>query len=389
MMLPLLLLGLLISAGSAQALYPTGMSTEFQADFNGMTSFLSEAGRFNFIISGRTASAYATALYGKGFIEFFKLNEFKALVEIAIEYTYDSFKLNNQLPSNPVSSTNFVNSVADNTKLKIDEFMVQNLQQPQIDQAQAVNISYNKLVYFLLSVRDIFVSNPAVARKAYEDVFSANKDLVVNTSAINSPAMLNWIASIRERFAQLNLPASTPVVSSISPSSGSESGGTSVVVAGSGFTGATNVKFGTTEVSFRVDSDFRITTTSPSGTGAVDVTVTTPTGGSANSPADDFTYTSLPPPIPLVSRLTPNFGQEEGGTSVLVQGSGFASATAVLFGPNPALSFKVLDNAQISAVSPPGKGTVEIIVVESGVDRGRAELVRRNNLFMYGLPGVE
>lgn len=81
-------------------------------------------------------------------------------------------------------------------------------------------------------------------------------------------------------------------VTGISPSSGPDTGGTSVSIAGSGFTGATAVKFGTTAATkFTYKSPTSITATAPPGTGVVDVTVTTPSGGtSATSPADQFTY---------------------------------------------------------------------------------------------------
>ena len=64
-----------------------------------------------------------------------------------------------------------------------------------------------------------------------------------------------------------------------------------MTITGTGFTGATAVDFGTTPAtSFTVVSDTSITADSPAGTGTVDVTVTTPGGTSATSPADQFTY---------------------------------------------------------------------------------------------------
>ena len=73
--------------------------------------------------------------------------------------------------------------------------------------------------------------------------------------------------------------------------SGSAAGGDSVTITGSGFTGATDVGFGSVNAAaMTVDSDTQITATSPAGTGTVDVTVTTPAGTSATSSADQFTY---------------------------------------------------------------------------------------------------
>jgi hypothetical protein len=83
-----------------------------------------------------------------------------------------------------------------------------------------------------------------------------------------------------------------PVVSSVTPPSGSANGGTTVTITGSGFTGATSVSFGSTTTSnFRVDTDAQITVVSPAGSsGTVDVTVTTAGGTSATSSNDLFTY---------------------------------------------------------------------------------------------------
>ena len=84
-----------------------------------------------------------------------------------------------------------------------------------------------------------------------------------------------------------------PAVSSLAPSTGPQSGGTSVTITGVNLTGATSVRFGATAVSFTVTSATAITATSPAETGAVNVTVTT-TGGTSVVEASD-TFTSLTP----------------------------------------------------------------------------------------------
>jgi C1A family cysteine protease len=87
-----------------------------------------------------------------------------------------------------------------------------------------------------------------------------------------------------------------PTVTGISPSSGTINGGTSVTITGTNFAGATVVNFGTTAASnVNVVSATSITATSPAhAAGIVDVTVTTPSGTSAISAADQFTYTATP-----------------------------------------------------------------------------------------------
>src|SRR5205807_2360381 len=73
---------------------------------------------------------------------------------------------------------------------------------------------------------------------------------------------------------------------------GPTAGGTSVVITGTNLTGATAVRFGAANATaFTVNSPTSIAATAPvAAAGAVDVTVTTPTGTSAVGAADQFTY---------------------------------------------------------------------------------------------------
>jgi hypothetical protein len=85
----------------------------------------------------------------------------------------------------------------------------------------------------------------------------------------------------------------TPAVTGVNPNSGPTAGGTSVTISGSGFTNASTVKFGgTSATTFTVNGDTSITATSPAeSAGPVDVTVTTPAGGtSATQVLDQFTF---------------------------------------------------------------------------------------------------
>jgi len=150
-----------------------------------------------------------------------------------------------------------------------------------------------------------------------------------------------------------------PSVSSVSQASGPATGGTSVTISGSGFTGATGVSFGATAAgSFKVDSDTQIMATSPAGSGTVDVTVTDTFGTSLTNTGDQFTYNS----VPTVSGISPPMGPAVGGTNVTITGSGFTGATSVSFGPTAASSFTVNSDTQITATSPAGSGTVDVII---------------------------
>jgi IPT/TIG domain len=85
------------------------------------------------------------------------------------------------------------------------------------------------------------------------------------------------------------------IVADVSPESGSVAGGDSVTVTGSGFTGATGVKFGMVPAEgLDVSGDTQLTVTSPPANASemVHVTVTTPKGTSATSASDQFIYTN-------------------------------------------------------------------------------------------------
>ena len=92
---------------------------------------------------------------------------------------------------------------------------------------------------------------------------------------------------------QADATAGALAVTGVSPDNGSTAGGARVRVTGSGFTGATDVKFGHASAQhLTVTSDTELTVTSPQAAdpGPVDVTVTTPAGTSPTSAADHFTY---------------------------------------------------------------------------------------------------
>jgi hypothetical protein len=78
-----------------------------------------------------------------------------------------------------------------------------------------------------------------------------------------------------------------PSVAFVSPASGRASGGGTIEIAGTGFTGATAVSFGSSAaISFKVNGDTSITASAPAGTGIVNVVVTGPRGSSSATPTN-------------------------------------------------------------------------------------------------------
>jgi hypothetical protein len=66
------------------------------------------------------------------------------------------------------------------------------------------------------------------------------------------------------------------------------------------------------------------------------------------------------------SALEPNIGPPSGGNTVLLFGNGFDGATSVKFGSTPAPDFTVVSDSEITAVAPPGTGTVKVSVTTPG-----------------------
>lgn len=155
--------------------------------------------------------------------------------------------------------------------------------------------------------------------------------------------------------------AAAPAVSKLTPSVAPYLGGTTVVIGGSGFSGADAVLFGVTPAVFQVWSDSVVTATAPPGIGVAQVVVRTTRGVSAAGPASQFTYAA----IPAVAQLTPQSGPTAGGTSVVINGQGFTGATTVAFAGVVATAFTVNSDTQITAISPPGSGVADVTVTTS------------------------
>jgi predicted outer membrane repeat protein len=158
-------------------------------------------------------------------------------------------------------------------------------------------------------------------------------------------------------------PPPPPTLTSVSPATGITTGGTSVTLTGTGFTGATSVTFDGLAAAFTVLSPTQISATTPAhAAGAISVNVTTPNG--TNPVNSLFTYV-LPPPT--VTEVTPAMGSTLGGTSVTLTGTGFTGATGVTFGTIPANDVIVVNATTITATTPAGAaGAVSVVVTGPG-----------------------
>jgi len=151
---------------------------------------------------------------------------------------------------------------------------------------------------------------------------------------------------------QLQSSVICPPLSALSPTEGPATGGTTVILTGSGFTGATGVSFGTVPAaSFTVNSDDGIEAVAPAGAGTVPVSVQV---GGASTVVDQYTYQAI-------QSIAPASGPAAGGTWVVINGTGLDNATAVDFGGVGA-EFYQLSDTEIEALSPPGSGTQDITI---------------------------
>lgn len=149
-------------------------------------------------------------------------------------------------------------------------------------------------------------------------------------------------------YYNTGLPAA-PVISSMSPSSGSIAGGTVVTLTGSNFTGATKVRFNMSDATnLNVVSDSQIICTTPPEAGTAIVTVI----NSGCSNGYDFTYTGGGGAAPAISSLSPASGTNAGGTTVTINGSNLSYCMKVTFGGIPATNVIVDSSSRIRCTSP-------------------------------------
>jgi len=162
-----------------------------------------------------------------------------------------------------------------------------------------------------------------------------------------------------------------PGVASITPNTGTTSGGTSVTITGTGFlTGATVSLGGTPATSVTLVSSTSITATTPAhAAGAVNVMVVN-TDAQSGTLSGGFTY-AAPKPAPTVSAITPNSGTTNGGTAVTITGTGFLAGASVNLSGTSATAVTVNSATSITAITPAHTaGAVSVVVTNTDAQSG-------------------
>jgi hypothetical protein len=141
--------------------------------------------------------------------------------------------------------------------------------------------------------------------------------------------------NVASRTFSIAVQPPVPAVASVTPNHGALGGGTSVTIAGSNFSGATEVRFGSVvrTSGFNINpAGTQITIPSPPGAalGTVQVAVVTPSGESADTPQDDFTY-ALPPTI----------STEWSAAPIPADGTTQATLSITVTNPNPTTTLTI------------------------------------------------
>ncbi len=131
-------------------------------------------------------------------------------------------------------------------------------------------------------------------------------------------------------------PNPVPVLSSITPNTGTQSSAVNVTLTGSNFAPGATVQVSGSGITVTNVSVTNSTTMSALFTimggadlGARNVTVTNPAPGGGVSGAQTFTVTMAPNPVPTLTQVTPNNGVQGSTVNVSLLGTGFMSGSTV------------------------------------------------------------
>lgn len=189
-------------------------------------------------------------------------------------------------------------------------------------------------------------------------------DLLAATTAPGAPGVVDvWVENPDGALAgaaNAYTFVESPRVDGVTPPSGPEAGDTPVVVRGRTFVDGVRVLFdGAPCRHLQRVSDEELRCDTPPGRGMAEVRVVHDERG-VGSLADAFEYVA-PPRVDLT---TPETGTSEGGTSIVVEGSGFVDGAEVWVGEALCLDVVVLDDTRIECRTPAAEpGLVDVRVV--------------------------
>ncbi|MDV3467177.1 IPT/TIG domain-containing protein [Stenotrophomonas sp. C3(2023)] len=184
-------------------------------------------------------------------------------------------------------------------------------------------------------------------------------DLEVDELRFAAPSLMGL--SIRQIIGNSDVAPKLPTVTSISPASGTTTGGTPVIITGTNFVDVIGVEIGQAASLYTLVSSTEIhLQTPPSVPGAADVRVITAAGSSsASGPPVSYTYVG----VPTITNVSPAAGPLAGGNMVTLTGTNLGSVNTVQFGGTDSNQIYLVSDTQLRAIAPPDSaGTVNIQV---------------------------
>ncbi len=159
-----------------------------------------------------------------------------------------------------------------------------------------------------------------------------------------------------------------PVISSYSSDQGSVSGGDTITITGTNLASTTGVTFGGVSGTGISATSTSVSVTTPANSaGLADVAVTNSSGTTTD--ANAFRYF----PVPNATTISTGSGSTSGGTSVTIQGTGFANSdvqdsrwVTVTFGGTAATVWLVSQTSVVVTTPAKAAGTVDVVVSTAG-----------------------
>lgn len=159
-----------------------------------------------------------------------------------------------------------------------------------------------------------------------------------------------------------------PTVTAVAPAGGPLEGGQIVAITGTGFTGATAVKFDLVDATaYAIVSATRIVAQVPNAAAAAAKVIKVTNADGTNSTGSAYTYGA-----PTVSSVSPAYADPAAEKVVTITGTGFLGLTDeadVAFGADAATAIFVVSDTQIVATTPEDvdPGLVEVTVTRNSV----------------------
>jgi len=210
-------------------------------------------------------------------------------------------------------------------------------------------------------------------RPAIDSVLGAALDLTVNgqstvggvftQTALSVTLLGDYDLDIANASVGPNaLAVNELTVTDVTPASGPTTGGTEVVISGTGFNFASSVTFAGVSAEYTIESDKELIVRTPAHpAGLVDVSVTS--FGTVVTMPQAFEYLANPAAAPTIESLSPAIGPTTGGTEVTIIGTGFTDATGATFDGLAGTSFTVHSDTEITVTTPAHPvGRVDVVV---------------------------